>query len=93
MSEKKYCPALKLLEDVENNYLPSVKHYRFSKSIHKSIPLFKEEIKSETIDDLKKFFESVRVESERCGKLANQQVCISCEKAVIHDSLNNKWNF
>jgi len=56
--------------------LPIVKQYRFSKSIHQAIPLFKEEIKAETITDLKNFLESVRIKSEHCGKLANQQVCL-----------------
>ena len=74
MKEKNHYPALKLLEDLENNYLPIVKHYRFSKAIHQSIPLFKEQIKAETITDLKNFLETVRVESEKCGKIANKQV-------------------
>lgn len=74
MQQKNYYPALKLLEDLENNYLPIVKHFRFSKSIQQSIPLFKEEIKTETIADLKNFLESVRVQSEKVGKIANQQV-------------------
>ena len=75
MREKKnYYQALKLLEDLEINYLPMVKHYRFSQSIHQSIPIFKEEIKSETIADLKNFLESVRVLSEQVGKIANQQM-------------------
>jgi hypothetical protein len=74
MQQKNYYPALKLLEDLENNYLPIVKHFRFSKSIQQSIPLFKEEIKTETIADLKNFLESVRIQSEKVGKIANQQV-------------------
>ena len=76
MQQKNYYPALKLLEDLENNYLPIVKHFRFSKSIQQSIPLFKEEIKTETIADLKNFLESVRIQSEKVGKIANQQVKI-----------------
>lgn len=75
MKEKKnYYQALKLLEDLEINYLPIVKHYRFSRSIHQSIPLFKETIKKETLTDLKDFLESLRVDSEKVGKIANQQV-------------------
>ena len=76
MREKNYYPALKLLEDLENNYLPIVKHYRFSKSIHESIPLFKEEIKAETVTDLKTFLETVRIESEKVGKISNQQMAV-----------------
>jgi hypothetical protein len=75
MQAKDYYPALKLLEDLENNYLPMVKQYRFSESMHQSIPLFKEEIKTETITELKDFLENLRIKSEKCGKIANQQVC------------------
>lgn len=74
MTEKNYYPALKLLEDLENNYLPIVKHHRFANSIHKSIPLFKDEIRTETITELKDFLEVVRVQSEYVGKTANGQV-------------------
>ena len=74
MSKNSYYPALKLLEELENNYLPIVKHYRFSKSIHQSIPLFKEEIKTHTITELKTFLENVRIQSEQCGRIANQQM-------------------
>ena len=38
--------VIRLLEDLENNYLPIVKQYRFSKSIHQAIPVFKEEKKN-----------------------------------------------
>lgn len=49
-------------------------HNRFSKSIHQSIPLFKEEIKAHTITELKTFLENVRILSEQVGRIANQQV-------------------
>lgn len=75
MKERKnYYQALKLLEELENNYLPMVKNYRFSISIHKSLPLIKHEIINETISDLKDFLETLRVESVKCGRIANQQV-------------------
>ena len=94
MQEKNYYPALKLLEDLENNYLPIVKHYRFSKSIHQSIPLFKEEIKAETITDLKNFLETVRIESEKVGKIANQHIAnkVNIDKKyyLMDYEINNK---
>lgn len=74
MKEKNYYEALQLLEELEVNYLPIVRHYRFSKSIQESIPVFKEEIKTDTITDLKNFLESLRTQSEQVGKIANQQV-------------------
>lgn len=87
MKEKKnYYQSLKLLEDLEVNFLPVVKHYRFSKSIQESIPLFKEEIKAETITDLKNFLENLRLQSERVGKIANQQV--NSHLFLIHHDLS-----
>ena len=74
MSKANYYPALRLLEELENNYLPIVKHYRFSKSIYQSIPLFKEEIKVHTINELRSFLENVRILSEQVGRVANQQM-------------------
>ena len=74
MEQKKYYPALKLLEDLENNYLPLVKQHRFSQSIHQSIPLFKEHIKTDTIAELNTFLDSLRVQTEKVGKIANLQV-------------------
>ncbi|RNA09952.1 exocyst complex component 6B [Brachionus plicatilis] len=75
MEEKRnYYQALKLLEELENNYLPMVKNYRFAQSIHQSLPLFKHQIKDETISDLKDFLETLRVEAVKCGKIANQQM-------------------
>lgn len=77
MKEKKdYYQALKLLEDLEVNFLPVVRKYRFSKAIQESIPLFKEEIKTETIADLKDFLEKLKNQSEKVGKIANQQVAM-----------------
>jgi hypothetical protein len=75
MKEKKdYYRALKLLEEMEVNYLPVVRQFRFSKSIQETIPLFKEEIRLETITNLKNFLESLRLQSEKVGKVANQQM-------------------
>lgn len=76
MNAKNYYPALKLLEDLENNYLPIIKQYRFSNSIYLSIPLFKEQIQAETKVNLNDFLENVRVESEKCGQIANQQMAV-----------------
>lgn len=70
------------MEDLENNYLPMVKQYRFSKSIQQALPVFKEQIKAETIVDLKTFLESVRVKSEYSGKIANQQVMTMILKQI-----------
>jgi exocyst complex component 6 len=74
MQEKKYYPSLKLIEDLESNYLPMVKQYRFSKSIDQSLDAFKKEIKRITILDLNDFLEILRKESDKVGKIANQQV-------------------
>jgi hypothetical protein len=95
MREKRnYYQALKLLEELNNNYLPMIKHYRFSKSIDTSIRLFKEEISSKiTQNDLKDFLETVRIESEKVGKIANQQMAhrlkIDKKYFLLEKELNN----
>ncbi len=94
MAKGNYYPALKLLEDLENNYLPIVKHYRFSKSIHQSIPLFKAEIMNHTTTELKTFLENVRILSEQVGRIANQQVAtklkIDKKFYIMERDMNNK---
>jgi hypothetical protein len=94
MNAKNYYPALKLLEDLENNYLPIIKQYRFSNSIYLSIPLFKEQIQSETKVNLNDFLENVRVESEKCGQIANQQMAVRLKidkkYFLLEKDLNNE---
>lgn len=74
MQQKKYYPALKQLEELENNHLPVIKKYRFSQSIQNSIPQFKENIKQASLDDLKSFLETLKNESELVGKIASSQM-------------------
>jgi hypothetical protein len=74
MQQKKYYPALKLLEELEIQHLPVIKQYRFSIAIQNSIPKFKKQIENESLSDLKTFLETLRVESELVGKIASSQV-------------------
>lgn len=74
MQQKKYYPALKLLEELEMQHLPLIKQYRFSIAIQNSIPKFKKQIENESLNDLKMFLEVLRVESELVGKIASSQV-------------------
>jgi exocyst complex component 6 len=58
VSEKRYYPALKTLEILENEHLPKVSNYRFATAITENIPRLKKEIKS--LDDFCEFLERVR---------------------------------
>ena len=77
MLQKKYYPALKLLEELEVQHLPAIKQYRFSIAIQNLKKNFKEQIKKESLNDLKIFLEALRVESELVGKIASSQVKIN----------------
>ena len=74
MQQKKYYPALKLLEELEIQHLPIIKQYRFSIAIQNLKKSFKEQIKKESLNDLKNFLETLRIESELVGKIASSQV-------------------
>jgi hypothetical protein len=74
MQQKKYYPALKLLEELEIQHLPMIKQYRFSIAIQNLKKSFKEQIKKESLNDLKNFLETLRIESELVGKIASSQV-------------------
>lgn len=39
LKDKRYYPALKTLEQIENTDLPKVKNYRFSSQITQKVPL------------------------------------------------------
>ena len=45
MKEKRYHPALKTLEQLEQTYLPRITQYRFAKKMHDQIPKLRSSIK------------------------------------------------
>lgn len=76
MSEKRYYPALKTLEQLEHLHLPHVQNYRFSNQMIESIPKLRENIKEASMSDLKDFLESIRKYSPKIGEIAMKHVSI-----------------
>lgn len=86
MNEKKYYPALKTLEQLENEYLPQVSVYKFAQSILSRIPKMREEIKEASMKDLKDFLETVRKYSIKMGEIAMRN---AATQQNIDDSILN----
>lgn len=72
LKDKRYYPALKTLEQLENNDIPKVKNYRFSAQITDKIPLLRENIKDASMTDLRDFLENIRKYSPKIGQVAMQ---------------------
>ncbi|KAF7992348.1 hypothetical protein HCN44_001673 [Aphidius gifuensis] len=72
LKDKRYYPALKTLEQLENNDIPKVKNYRFSSQITDKIPLLRENIKDASMTDLRDFLENIRKYSPKIGQVAMQ---------------------
>ncbi|KAK6616988.1 hypothetical protein RUM44_005345 [Polyplax serrata] len=70
MKEKRYYPALKTLEQLEQVHLPQIANYRFSLKMRESIPHLRESIKEAAMSDLKDFLENIRKFSEKIGEVA-----------------------
>ncbi len=70
MSEKRFHPALKTLEQLEHTYLPRIANYRFSKQMKASIPKLREAIKEASMTELKDFLENIRKYSPKIGEIA-----------------------
>lgn len=68
VSEKRYYPALKTLEILENEHLPKVSNYRFATTMKDNIPKLKKEIKS--LEDFCEFLQKVRDYSPFIGERA-----------------------
>ncbi|GFY57627.1 exocyst complex component 6B [Trichonephila inaurata madagascariensis] len=75
MKEKRYYPALKILEQLEHTYLPRISRYRFAQTMKSTIPVHREKIKEASKSDLNDFLENVRRISPMIG-----------EKAMKHQS-------
>ena len=73
LQETKYFPALKTLESLEKDYLPTVSNYRFAQSMCREIPKFRIIIKDATTKDLNDFLEGLLVKSQAIGHIALTQ--------------------
>lgn len=70
MADKRYYPALKTLEQLEQLYLPQVSHYNFFRQIIEKIPKLRENIKESSMSDLNCFLETIRKFSSKVGEAA-----------------------
>ncbi|XP_060524223.1 exocyst complex component 6 [Cylas formicarius] len=70
ISEKRYYPALKTLEELEHLHLPHVANYRFSNQLRAKIPKYREKIETASMSDLKDFLENIRKFSPKIGEVA-----------------------
>merc|ERR1711992_460123 len=60
MKERRYHPALKTLEQLEQTYLPRITHHRFAKKMRDQIPKLRSNIKEASMRELKDFLENIR---------------------------------
>ncbi|CAH0553715.1 unnamed protein product [Brassicogethes aeneus] len=70
ISEKRYYPALKTLEEMEHVHLPQIINYRFYSQLRESIPKIRESIEQASMSDLKDFLENIRRFSPKIGEVA-----------------------
>ena len=70
MKEKRYHPALKTLEQLENIHLPKISHCRFASKMKDQIPKLRTSIKEASMRELKDFLENIRKYSPKIGEIA-----------------------
>ncbi|XP_042615799.1 exocyst complex component 6B-like isoform X3 [Cyprinus carpio] len=84
MRAKRYYPALRTLEQLEESCLPQAGSYRFCTIMAENIPLLRTHIRDVSMSDLKDFLESIRKHSDKIGETAMKQaqVQIARDNAV-----------
>lgn len=70
VEEKRYYPALKTLEVLENEHLPKMERYRFAAQMKEAVPKLKENIKQSSEADFREFLENIRKFSPKIGEVA-----------------------
>ncbi|XP_056612461.1 exocyst complex component 6B [Triplophysa dalaica] len=84
MRSKRYYPALRTLEQLEESYLPQAGSYRFCSIMAENISRLRTHIRDVSMSDLKDFLESIRKHSDKIGETAMKQaqVQIARDNAV-----------
>ncbi|XP_016346221.1 exocyst complex component 6B-like isoform X2 [Sinocyclocheilus anshuiensis] len=84
MRSKRYYPALRTLEQLEESCLPQAGSYRFCGIMSENIPRLRTHIRDASMSDLKDFLESIRKHSDKIGETAMKQaqVQIARDNAV-----------
>ncbi|KAJ8262599.1 hypothetical protein GJAV_G00168220 [Gymnothorax javanicus] len=73
MRAKRYYPALRTLEQLEQTCLPQAGQYRFCSIMAENIPRLRTQIRDVSMSDLKDFLESIRKHSDKIGETAMKQ--------------------
>uniref|UniRef100_A0A9J8BG83 Exocyst complex component n=1 Tax=Cyprinus carpio carpio TaxID=630221 RepID=A0A9J8BG83_CYPCA len=73
MRAKRYYPALRTLEQLEESCLPQAGSYRFCGIMSENIPRLRTHIRDVSMSDLKDFLESIRKHSDKIGETAMKQ--------------------
>lgn len=81
---KRYYPALKTLELLENTYLVRIKNFRFAELMKNKLPEFRESIKDAAKEDLMRFLENVRSKDEKLGQIAMKQAHEQYSLNLLH---------
>ncbi|KAJ8008530.1 hypothetical protein DPEC_G00105830 [Dallia pectoralis] len=76
MTLKRYYPALRTLEQLEQTCLPRVGQYRFCSIMAENIPRLRTLIKDTAMSQLRDFLESIRKHSNKIGETAMKQAHI-----------------
>ncbi|XP_036843073.1 exocyst complex component 6B isoform X2 [Oncorhynchus mykiss] len=84
MTQKRYYPALRTLEQLEQTCLPRAGQYRFCSIMSDNIPRLRTLIRDTAMSQLKDFLESIRKHSDKIGETAMKQAQVqrSLDSAV-----------
>uniref|UniRef100_A0A669F0I5 Exocyst complex component n=1 Tax=Oreochromis niloticus TaxID=8128 RepID=A0A669F0I5_ORENI len=74
MRAKRYYPALRTLEQLEQTCLPKAGQYRFCSIMAENIPKLRIQIRDTAMSQLRDFLESIRKHSDKIGETAMKQV-------------------
>uniref|UniRef100_A0A665VPU5 Exocyst complex component n=1 Tax=Echeneis naucrates TaxID=173247 RepID=A0A665VPU5_ECHNA len=74
MKAKRYYPALRTLEQLEQKCLPRAGQYRFCSIMAENIPKLRTQIRDTAMSQLRDFLESIRKHSDKIGETAIKQV-------------------
>uniref|UniRef100_A0A672JAZ4 Exocyst complex component n=1 Tax=Salarias fasciatus TaxID=181472 RepID=A0A672JAZ4_SALFA len=73
MKAKRYYPALRTLEQLEQTCLPRAGQYRFCSIMAENIPRLRTQIRDTAMTQLRDFLESIRKHSDKIGETAMKQ--------------------
>ncbi|KAL7074692.1 hypothetical protein ACQ4LE_005557 [Meloidogyne hapla] len=74
MEQKKYLQALKILEDLEHNYLNQLHKYRFAHQFAKSTGPIRDQIRERSYSEVTDFLENLMKASEQIGADASKHI-------------------